>query len=375
LLKQWFPECAVRVFERHKEGAVPGWGVTLYLEALDAFDKVTAREIRDCCFTWTQNVVHVQGRRPISVDTPGHSIGRGKLMEILVKRARDLGVQIEFESEIEDVGRLRDHDLVIAGDGVGSATRARLGHDLGTMITRGSNKYIWLGTPRVFDAFTFPFVHTDAGWLWAYAYGFSRSMSTFIVELSADTWRKLKLDTRDTQDSLKYLSELFGEWLQGEPLMLPMSERGKPFWLEFQTVTNRKWYSGNVALLGDAAHTTHYTIGSGTRLAIADACSLASSLRSHSTVPDALAAYDKERQESISEFQSTARLSAEWFENLERYITDRDPESFTKLLYARSNALMPHLPPAIFLKLQETSKKHPFMLKWRNALQGLTRSA
>ena len=206
----------------------------------------------------------------------GYGIGRQRLLDILVERAKGLGVRVEFESEIENVDDLREADLIVACDGVNSRLRELRREQFRTDVVVGRNRYIWLGTSRVFDAFTFAFVHTDAGWIWSHAYGFDGSTSTFIVECSPDTWTGLGFDTLDEAESIRLLETLFERHLQGHPLKSKVRSQGGAPWLNFRTVTNENWDADNIVLMGDAAHTTHFTIGSGTRLALEDAISLRS---------------------------------------------------------------------------------------------------
>jgi 2-polyprenyl-6-methoxyphenol hydroxylase-like FAD-dependent oxidoreductase len=238
-------------------------------------------------------------------------------------------------------------------------------------VTRRRNKYIWLGTSRVFDSFTFPFVRTAAGWVWAHCYGFDAASSTFIVEMAPETWQGLGMDRLGTDETMRRLEELFAAHLDGHPLR-PQSGAGETApWLEFQLVTNRRWHAGNVALMGDAAHTTHFSIGSGTRLALEDAMGLADALREHPDLATALSAYGDRRAAELAHAQREALNSAAWFESVPRYI-DRDAGTFAELMMARRSALLPHVPPAAYARLAALSSRAPALTTaGRRALRGL----
>ncbi len=290
------PDQDVTVIERGPEGTTYGWGVVFWdglLEDLERTDPETARQVRESAFRWSDLVVRVDAAPAVIEPGHGYSIRRQTLLSILSERARALEVELVFGREIEDVSELADSDLVVASDGVNSRLRQRRAEHFGTRVVRGKNKYIWLGTSQVFDSFTFPFVHTEAGPIWAHAYGFDSDNSTFIVETTRDTWRGLGFDGLSPDKSLRLLERIFEASLDGHTLSPQAGTRDITPWLEFQTVTNRSWHHGNLALMGDAAHTTHFTIGSGTRLALEDAIGLASQLRDHADIPVALTAYGR----------------------------------------------------------------------------------
>jgi anthraniloyl-CoA monooxygenase len=364
----------VTVHERLPEGVTYGWGVVFWddlLHELDERDPVTAAAVRKHAFRWEDQVVDVQGRAPVHVPSHGYSTGRHTLLRLLADRARDVGVELRYESPVQDPAELHDVDLVVACDGVGSGVRKRSEDVFGTAVTRRRNKYIWLGTSRVFDSFTFPFVQTPAGWVWAHCYGFDAASSTFIVEMAPETWQGLGLDRLGTDETMRRLEELFAAQLDGHPLR-PQSGAGETApWLEFQLVTNRRWHAGNVALMGDAAHTTHFSIGSGTRLALEDAMGLADALREHPDLETALTAYGDRRAAELAHAQSEALNSAAWFESVPRYI-DRDAGTFAELMMARRSALLPHVPPAAYARLAALASRAPALTNaGRRALRGL----
>ena len=261
----------------------------------------------------------------------GYGIGRRRLLEILAARALALGVRVRFEREVEDLSELADADLVVVCDGVSSRLRRQHRDQFGTAVGVGRNKYIWLGTRKVFDAFTFAFVETEAGWIWCHAYGFDRNTSTFIVECSPETWAGLGFDRLGEADTLVLLERLFASWLDGHRLRATSHANDGAQWLNFRTLTNERWHHEKLVLLGDAAHTTHFTIGSGTKLASRTrsgslpSCTKAVTSRPRST------GMRHERQRALVPAQSDARFSAQWFENVPRY-AGLEPERFFALL-------------------------------------------
>jgi 2-polyprenyl-6-methoxyphenol hydroxylase-like FAD-dependent oxidoreductase len=377
LMKAHGPDHDVRVIERNPRGLTYGWGVVFWddlLEQLEASDPETASEIRASSFRWNGQLLALEDKEPVHVDGHGYGIGRQHLLDILVERATRLGVRVEFEREIEDVGELDDADLIVACDGVNSPLRQTHRDRFRTDVVVGRNKYIWLGTSRVFDAFTFAFVHTDAGWIWCHAYGFDGSTSTFIAECSPETWTGLGFDRLGEGESIRLLERLFERQLQGHRLQ----SKARPTWLEFRTVTNEKWHADNLVLMGDAAHTTHFTIGSGTRLALEDAISFATSLQTEPSLATALERYDTERRRALIRTQSEARLSARWFENVSRYI-DLEPWQAFALLMERRSPLLPHVPPRVYCGLSRATQNNTALRKLRRwiapAVKGAYRRA
>jgi 2-polyprenyl-6-methoxyphenol hydroxylase-like FAD-dependent oxidoreductase len=372
LMKALDPAHDVRVFERNPRGVTYGWGVVFWddlLEQLQASDPVTASDIRASAFRWNGQLLAVESKPPVHVGGHGYGIGRQRLLDILVERAKGLGVRVQFESSVE-FRELPEADLIVACDGVNSRLRELRREQFQTEVVVGRNKYIWLGTSRVFDAFTFAFVHTEAGWIWCHAYGFDDDTSTFIVECSPETWAALGFDTLDEADCTRLLERLFEAHLQGHPLM----SKGGASWLEFRTVTNDKWHADNVVLMGDAAHTTHFTIGSGTRLALEDAISLAAVLQEKTGLSVALERYEQERRAALSRTQSDARLSARWFESVGRYI-ELDPPQVFALLRDRRSPLLPRIPPRAYYRLYQATQHNATLWKLRTlvapAVKGL----
>ena len=384
LAKRLDPDQIVTVFERGPEGTTYGWGVVFWdglLEDLERTDPETARQVRDRAFRWSDLTVRVDAAPPIREGGHGYSMRRQTLLNILIARARALGVELVFGRGVEDVSELADSDLVVASDGVNSGLRQRRADHFGTRVLRGRNMYIWLGTSKVFDSFTFPFVQTREGLIWAHAYGFDSENSTFIVETSPETWRGLGFEGLPPDDTMRRLEEIFGASLDGHGLRPQAGTRDITPWLTFQTVTNRNWHHGNLALMGDAAHTTHFTIGSGTRLALEDAIGLATQLREKPEIPAALSAYAKQRSADLIEAQRTARNSAHWFEHAPRYIRHGTPE-LAQLMSRRRSSFLRRMPPGVYLRLIQAGRRAPVLTDlarrvvfgWRSLNRGWRRN-
>jgi anthraniloyl-CoA monooxygenase len=361
LAKGFDPEQAVTVIERRPEGTTYGWGVVFWqglLENLERTDAETAAEIRDEAFRWSDLVVLIDDATPVREPGYGYSMSRKTLLSILSERARALGVELIFGREIGDASELAESDLIVASDGANSRLRQRRSDHFGSRVVHGRNKYIWLGTSKVFDSFTFPFVQTQEGLIWAHAYGFDSVNSTFIVETSPETWRGLGFDGLSRDQSMRLLEGIFESSLAGHPLMPQEGTGDTAPWLEFQTVTNRSWHDGKLVLLGDAAHTTHFTIGSGTRLALEDAIGLARQLREHSDIQMALAAYGTRRSRDLLEAQRMARNSAHWFENAPRYARYGTRE-LAELMSRRRSSFLRRMPPRTYLGLIHAASRTP----------------
>ncbi|NEC84494.1 FAD-dependent monooxygenase [Streptomyces sp. SID12501] len=350
LLKLRDPSHDITVYERDPAGSTYGWGVTYWRGLLDRLherDPESARAIGDASVSWDHGVAHVGDSATRHPGDEGFGIGRHKLLDILADRARQLGVRLEFEHGITDAGALADGDLVVAADGVNSALREQHTEHFGASLRDGRNRYIWLGTTKVFDAFTFGFKETEHGWIWCYGYGYSQDHSTCVVECSPETWSGLGLDRANEADGLALLEKLFGDLLDGHPLIGRSADDGAAQWLNFRTLTNRAWHHGNLVLLGDAAHTTHYSIGAGTTLALEDALALDEALHTHPELPAALTAYEERRKSELLSIQSAARYSAQWYENLPRYIR-LPPARMFALLGQRHSPLLPYVPPQLY---------------------------
>jgi anthraniloyl-CoA monooxygenase len=316
-LKLRNPGDEVVVLERNPAGVTQGWGVVFWDDLLDALhrnDPPSARALRRAAAVWDGQMLCVGDRPPVFLGGSGYAVGRHVLLSLLTARAAELGVDVRFGSPAEGDARVADADLVVAADGAGSRLRTEREERFGTEIDVARNKYIWLGTTRLFSSFTFGFVDTGAGWMWCHAYRFDESTSTFIVECPTSTWQALGFDRTDIDECLRTLERHFARHLQGHPLMAQPRGSGPVSWLNFRRVTNRAWSDGNAVLVGDAAHTTHFGIGSGTKLAMLDAISLADHVTGHPDLPAALAAYEAERQAALRPLQEEAIRSTAWFE-------------------------------------------------------------
>ena len=329
----------VEVFERNDTGDTFGWGVVFSDQTMDnlrAADPVSAAAIERAFAHWDDIDVHFRGQ---TITSSGHGfsgIGRKLLLNLLQDRARQLGVLLEFRVEVEpDEAFCRNYDLVIASDGLNSKVRNGTPEVFQVDIDTRANKYIWLGARKAFEAFTFAFEETEHGWIWAHAYKFDSETSTFIVECSETTWRAFGFDTASQEETCRLAERIFAKYLDGATLETNAKHLRGSAWLNFPRVLCNNWVRGNVILMGDASHTAHFSIGSGTKLAFEDAIKLASVLHSGKPLDQAFADYQSERQVEVLKLQNAARNSTEWFENLQRY-TDLDPLQFTYSLLTRS---------------------------------------
>jgi anthraniloyl-CoA monooxygenase len=338
------PRHEVEIFERNAPGVTFGWGVVFSDQTVDnltANDPPSAAIIAAEFAHWDDIDVHIRGE---TITSGGHGfigIGRKRLLEILQDRARELGVVLRFNAECDPAdAKWRDYDLVIASDGANSRFRDAQADAFGVDIDVRANKFVWLGTSKVFDAFTFAFEETPHGWVWAHAYRFAPDASTFIVECSEKTWRGLGFDRMDQVQSIAACEGLFGKYLDGHALQSNATHLvGSAAWLNFRRIKCERWSSGNVILLGDAAHTAHFSIGSGTKLALEDAIKLAEVLnRPGLSLEAAMDEYVAERNLEVLKLQNSARNSTEWFETLGRYL-HFEPLQFAYSLLTRSQRI------------------------------------
>jgi anthraniloyl-CoA monooxygenase len=283
-----------------------------------------------------------------------YNINLPRLVDILAERARQLGVRIRYDEEILSVSQLPEADLIVAADGMNSRIRDELGN-FGTEIDLTRDKYIWLGSDRPTSAFTYYFVETDCGWVWGASYGVRSELSAFVVHCAPETWAGLGFDVMPARDSLAALEDLFKDQLAGHRLIGQIDAR----WRSFKNVSNRRWHDGNIVLVGDSAHTTHFSIGQGTTLAIKDGIALADNLERYDMLEAALQGYERQRQRAIRPAQGKARLSAQWFTNISRYV-DLEPRQFaTLLMHARSSRLLPQIPPRLYYLIRFFYERTP----------------
>ena len=339
VLKTAVPAAAVTVFERNRPDDTFGWGVVFSDQTLGniaAADPPTYARIVADFVHWDDIDVHYRGRTIRAGGQGFAGIARKRLLAILHARARELGVDLRFETEAAEADAA-GADVVVFADGANSAMRRAAGEAFGTTLQQGRNRYIWCGTRRRFDAFTFAFEETPHGWFQVHAYQFDREFGTVIVECREETWRAAGLEGATTAESLAFCERLFARYLDGQPLLSNAGHLTSP-WIRFVLVNNERWYDGNRVLIGDAAHTAHFSIGSGTKLALEDAVSLAHALARNPEQVRAFAEYEAERRIEVLRLQNAARNSTEWFENVARYAA-LQPEQFAYSLLTRSQRL------------------------------------
>jgi anthraniloyl-CoA monooxygenase len=335
LTKKADPSHEILVAERNPVGATYGWGVVFSDRTLESFreaDYRTYLAITEDFVIWDAIDIRFKDRVVRCGGQLFSGISRRRLLSILHERCTEVGVKVAFETEVGDDG-FADADLIVAADGVRSGVRSSYQESFKPRLVAGRSKYIWFGTHLPFDSFTFIFRTNEHGLFQVHAYPFDGSTSTFIVECSEATWRRAGLDRADERTSVEYCERLFAEDLRGHSLLSNKSQ-----WLNFVTVKNRSWQTGNVVLVGDAAHTAHFSIGSGTKLAMEDAIALADAMQRTADVASALDEYEAERKPVIDRFQEAAAQSQSYFENTERYV-DFGPEQFAFHLLSRSGRM------------------------------------
>ena len=357
LMKLQNPDNVIRVAERNRPFDTFGWGVVFSdqtLGNLQVADPVTAAQIADAFNHWDDIDVHFRGR---TVRSGGHGfcgIGRKRLLNILQQRCLDLGVELTFEQDVTDDQALASEfaaDLVIASDGLNSRIRTRYADSYQPDIDLRECRFVWLGTRQTFDAFTFAFEQTEHGWFQAHAYQYDDTTSTFIVETPEAVWKAHGLDAMEQAEAIAFCEKLFAKYLDGHALMSNATHlRGSANWIRFPRVICKSWVKWNgpdagrpavpVVLMGDAAHTAHFSIGSGTKLALEDAIELARSFAKHGEqdLRATLADYEAVRSVEVLKIQNAARNSTEWFENVDRY-TAMEVEQFAYSLLTRSQRI------------------------------------
>ena len=333
----------VTVIERNRPDDTFGWGVVLSAETLDNLtrnDPVSAQWIRRHFAYWDDVAVIKDGVKTVSTGHGFCGIGRKRLLQLLQQRARELGVRLQFETEAAEPQTYMDtHDVVIGADGLNSKCRAAFADVFKPDIDMRKCKFVWLGTHQKFaNAFTFIFEKTEHGWVWAHAYQFDRDTATFIVECSQETWDAFGFGTMSKEESIEACERIFEKHLGGYSLMSNANHIRGSAWINFPRVLCERWSYRNLALMGDAAASAHFSIGSGSKLALESAVALADYLHSEPTLEAAFRKYEDARRTEVLKLQSAARNSLEWFEDVERYL-GLDPVQFNYSLLTRSQRI------------------------------------
>ena len=341
LFRKALPRARVEVFERNRPDDTFGWGVVFSDKTMEGFRQVDPEShaaITGGFYHWDDIDVHFKGA---TLRSGGHGfcgIERKRLLNILQERARGLGVEQTFEHEVDSDAPYADADLVIASDGVNSRLRNLHAAVFEPGIDVRKCRFIWLGTEQKFAAFTFAFEETRHGWFQIHAYQFSNELSTVIVETREETWRAHGLDACNTEQSIAFCERLFGQYLGGHRLLSNARHLRGSAWLNFNRVLCKRWHHGRLVLIGDAAHTAHFSIGSGTKLAMEDAVSLVKHVATASDVPAGLESFQAERSLEALKLQSAARNRMEWFENVARH-THLEPWQFAYSLLTGSQRI------------------------------------
>ena len=319
LTKKALPDCQIDIYERNKADDSFGFGVVFSDETLGEFltrDTKSYDLIRSEFAYWDDIVVARDGE---TVNIAGNGFcgcSRKTLLQLLQQRCREEGVNLHFEYNVDDLNQFKDSDYIVACDGINSVIREKFASDFGTKIELKKNKFVWLGSTKPLDAFTYFFRTTPFGTFVAHSYQYQKGMSTWIFECSPETWEKAGLETTNEEDTIDRISKIFADELDGHGLISNRSH-----WRQFPAVTNDFWYKDNIVLLGDAKATAHYSIGSGTKLAMECAIALSDSIVEFGTDKDkAFAKYEQLRRNRVEMIQHAANVSLDWFENMDRHI-------------------------------------------------------
>ena len=317
LTKKAMPDCQIDVYERNKADDSFGFGVVFSDETLGEFlsRDLKSYELIRSNFAYWDDIIIARDGQAVSIAGNGFcGCSRKKLLQLLQQRCTEEGVNLYFEQNIEDVTQFKDSDIIVACDGIGSPIRTQFANDFGTKISLKKNRFVWLGSTKPLDAFTYFFRTTPHGTIVAHTYQYQPGMSTWIFECSDETWQKHGFEITNEEDTISKISEIFKEELDGHGLIT-----NKSHWRQFPHVTNEKWYHNNIVLLGDAKATAHYSIGSGTKLAMDSAIGLSDAVIANPTnVQVAFEHYDKTRRNTVEMIQHAALVSLNWFENMDR---------------------------------------------------------
>ncbi|MCZ6604940.1 MAG: FAD-dependent monooxygenase [Alphaproteobacteria bacterium] len=334
LAKKRHPDWTIEIYEQNPADVTWGFGVVFSDDTMDGFsgaDEQTYREITESFVHWDDIDVFFKDTK---LTTTGHGfagMSRLKLLQVLEARASGLGVEITHDIIVKDLDQFADADLILASDGLNSFVRNGMEEEFGTQIMTRPNKFVWLGSPKTFDAFTFYFNVNEHGLWRGHCYQYMEGASTFIIECTDETWRSAGLENVTEEETIAFCEKLYEKELAGEKLISNNS-----VWRNFPHISNKRYYHDNIVLIGDALHTAHFSIGSGTKLAMEDAVSLIDALDAEDDLPSALAAFQVEREPAVASLQRSAITSMEWFEETERYHDRLDPMQFNYSLLTRS---------------------------------------
>jgi anthraniloyl-CoA monooxygenase len=337
LMKKLNPAHSITIFERDGPDDTFGWGIVFSDQTfsyLDERDPESCRQIINASETW-DNVDVVHKNQKITIRGNRFSgISRLTFLNILQKRCVELGVEIRFRTNVSEIDELLGYDLLVGADGANSVVRRTFSKFFEPILDWRNNKYIWLGANRLFHGLTLTFRQSDAGLFIAHSYKFSKTTSTFIVECAEDVWKRAGLDKASDRETCEYLAKVFENDLEGHPLLSNNFVK----WLNFLLVKNRRWSHNNVVLLGDALHTAHFSIGSGTKLALEDAIALAGCFERNASVEASLSEFESVRKPVIEAYQEAAHSSLLWFETAKNDL-DLHPLQFAYLLMTRSKRI------------------------------------
>ncbi len=336
LMKKQDPRHDIVIYERNRPNDTFGFGVVFSDETLSHFmghDEEIFQEITRNFAYWDDIEVRYRGARIRSCGHGFCGIARVKLLDILQRRCAALGIDIRYQVEITDMAPFAGADLIVGADGVNSLIRDTYKDAFKPNIDLRKTKFVWLGTTKSFGPFTFIFRPNEDGWFYVHAYRYAEGQTTWIVETHEDTWRRAGLDKASEADTLAYLEKLYEPELEGHRLLANRS-----IWRNFPVVTNETWHTENVVILGDAAHTAQFSIGSGTKIAMEDAAALAEAFRTERTVPAALAGYEAARRPEVGRLQASALVSLQWYENARRYNV-LEPEQFAFSFFSRTKGV------------------------------------
>jgi anthraniloyl-CoA monooxygenase len=318
LTKKAIPHCQIDVYERNKSDDSFGFGVVFSDETLGEFLKrdMQSYELIRSNFAYWDDIIIARDDETVNIAGNGFcGCSRKKLLQLLQQRCQDEGINLHFEYNVDDLNQFQDSDIIIAADGIGSQIRTQFTSEFGTKIELKKNRFVWLGSTKPLDAFTYFFRNTEHGLIVAHSYQYEPGMSTWIFECSDETWQKFNFEVTNEEDTISKIAEIFKEELDGHPLI-----SNKSHWRQFPHVTNENWHHKNIVLLGDAKATAHYSIGSGTKLAMDSAIGLSDAIIANpNNIQAAFEQYDKTRRNTVEMIQYAALVSLDWFENMNRH--------------------------------------------------------